>query len=1285
MIQAIDLFAIQSTAQLNELMEQATGYLSRFFDSHLIADAKGRILFEADASLTAGAEADERHMATPAFSSHVDISELLRVEFPRSDGTGDAGDAGENRVSAASAPAFRGRSFVETISVGNVALRAFVHPFVLDSINARDDAGGATDEGGASANESRRPTFYLVGIVDNNEFTSAAIRLRLALVVEATLGLLVLLTLSPLLWLWTAGDRLAVRRPALTVVCAAPVVGLVLLTVLACGMVTNRIDEYVLDGALEHVSKRIVDLFEQEISNAILKLKLALPGFRDHSDPEWPLRSPDEKMRLSQTTGLDGETLTKLEKVFYCDHADPRVGQEPPRPEAQGPFLLDDDGRQRACLGRARLSRTPRLDLSFREYFRQPRQGALWRPAEKETTPWVLCRVRDVQDEETRIPCLADILPEPRKRPVVLRHASSVRPRLAEVPYFVERIDSVVGGQVSTVLAIQTESAETPVAAATAPLNSLDRAVPPQHVDFAVVDRKTGRTLFHSDDRLAMTTNFAEDAGGDPALWALLRSRTTDTIGLVYAGIPIRAHVRPLRPGMPWTLIVYRGHELEDRLTTVTTALSIFYTLFGLIVLGAVVGLLLLAVHWRAPDKLQGLPVTLGRAMATGARLLWPFAFRVGVVLVFLLVGSSLALGPGPPSNPWAPWNPWTADGGWNPWPLFPYFAVGSGVVAVSFLVLCAFRPRRPTERVGHGAGTLWRVLALAVVLAGLAVVPTWLAFGYHRAGLGAALNHYLVDRTLESVARAREEYRIHRFKERGLAVAPADDRTRYRNHEEPDPDESWMSAAVRPLLASSRLSNELLLYSVLIRPAADNVASLHGAFATTFGYDVTWPMSQRDAGGLWVLSALLLVLIATLLGTTAYSLSAVCTIVGSRRGGLVKLPEAMCLLKNDDGGARDRGPLRAIVLCRNEADRQCLVEELKQRSSPHGRRIRTSELAQPRGVRWIPREATTREAPTGEATKEGLYIFDDLKEVLSDGADGRGLLEELQRLVDGGAAVLVWSRVVPDYRYSDRFRPVDRWFADRGDGPDRRERWARLALQFHSCVFNCSDDHHGKCFGRPVKESGASGRAMSAVEEAMKKEAVADPALLRVAVDVIDRLKPQKHADDGQRRADHIEGLSAGDARADAITAFRKGAASHFNQVWADSTQDERLQLLALASRGVVDSRRTAVLSSLMNRGLVKLDPDSNVVRLRSEALGEFITHDVDHGKLEAWRKEGEGGAWRFIWPPLVIGAVLGLVFLAMANPEMRRPMLTALLGLAPAALPALRGGQGGGTIEVD
>ena len=66
-IRAIDLFGTRSTADLDELMQQATGYLSRFFDSHLIADGDGLILFEAEPASALGTEVDESQVETPGW------------------------------------------------------------------------------------------------------------------------------------------------------------------------------------------------------------------------------------------------------------------------------------------------------------------------------------------------------------------------------------------------------------------------------------------------------------------------------------------------------------------------------------------------------------------------------------------------------------------------------------------------------------------------------------------------------------------------------------------------------------------------------------------------------------------------------------------------------------------------------------------------------------------------------------------------------------------------------------------------------------------------------------------------------------------------------------------------------------------------------------------------------------------------------------------------------------------------------------------------------------------
>ena len=858
------------------------------------------------------------------------------------------------------------------------------------------------------------------------------------------------------------------------------------------------------------------------------------------------------------------------------------------------------------------------LDLDFRRYFVNPREGALWHsPPVAQPRP-IWCR-GDVQDKESLIPCLVDRLPESSKplfrvtgtRPAFGAAATRIggsskpcrgeadapgrEPRRAVVPYFLERIDSVVGGQVQTTLAVNTKCNATPVAAAGVPLNTLDWAVPPRHVDFAVVEQETGRTLFHSDKELAMTTNFVHDAGRDPALLALLRSGARDTIDLVYAGVPVRAHVRPLRPGLPWTLVVYRGHELEDRVGGLTAALSIFFTLLWLVLVASAAGLVLLLVHWCRPEGLAGIPATLGRVMNTGSRFLW------------LTAASALLY------SAWLARHAWILEG---TRPILPFFAVGS-VLTVAALVACCSTNWWPAPP-GGGAGgdrTPRRVLGLAALITALAVAPTVLWFGYHRAALGVGLNDYLVDLTLASVERAREEYRLDALRWHGAPAAPVGDRTRPRFQDEPpQPDEGWVQRTLRPIVASSELANQLMIRRAVPSGAADHAVSLHDVISRTFGYEIgppLWKLSESASGRFLITVALVVLFLTLVIAATAYSVCAACTIVRSRRHSLTPLQDAEELrpLANNDA-------LRAIVVHRGKRDCRRSVQQ------------RTESLIRPRDsaangdvIQWTAGALSgVVQCELGRETRKTLYVFDDLQKVLEHGADGRALLallEKLEREANGEAHVLIWSRVVPDYRYSDRFERDDRWF-DRGrpDDADRRDRWSRLARKFRTFALDCS----------------------SVPDE-------------------------------------------CGDVRGSDVTQHRKSAASCFNQIWTESTHDERLQLYAVARGGVVNSRRTAALSSLVHRGIVKADPETGVVDLRCEAFREFIEHDVDHGELEAWRKRDGGAWWGFIWPPLAIGGALGLAFLLLANPEMRATLLATLVALLPMVLPLLGGGRGAGS----
>ena len=224
---------------------------------------------------------------------------------------------------------------------------------------------------------------------------------------------------------------------------------------------------------------------------------------------------------------------------------------------------------------------------------------------------------------------------------------------------------------------------------------------------------------------------------------------------------------------------------------------------------------------------------------------------------------------------------------------------------------------------------TLGRVLGLAALVAALAVAPSALWFGHHRAALGIGLNHYLTDQTLESVDRARENYRIEALRRHGTGPAPAGDRSRRRFREEPEPEEGWVLRALRPIVAPSELANQLMVYRALPPATADHVLSLRGVFSGTFGYDVggpLWAPSERGSGGFLVTILVSVVGLALLIAAMAYSVCAACT-VDRRRRSLTKLPELRLGLVNGTPSV-DR-PLRAIVVHRGERRSDDFDEEL--------------------------------------------------------------------------------------------------------------------------------------------------------------------------------------------------------------------------------------------------------------------------------------------------------------------------------------------------------------------
>ena len=1206
-ILALDLFGARSVAELAPMLTQAAGHLAQFFDHYLIAHGDGQILVELETANDLVAGTDAHRTAAHAFSNHVDISDLLSQSHPPNDPFLSLG--AERRPAAASTP---GRhSVLRSLNVGGVDLRVFIHPFIVNNI----ESSGAGNTTGETATSDR--VLYMVGVVGADDLRSEAIRLRLAWVVMATLAVLTVLTLFPTLRFRTAGPRLMLRPATLTAIAVIPVVGVVFYVVLALGIVTNRVDEHALDDAVEVIARQMKHSFNMEVNERIHHLREFARKYEPPSD-------------RSTTPGSGGD----LKDHFYCrEPAGSREANDGPTAGVEIPpydfaSLIGEQGRPHYCDNKRSL-RSAKHDLQFRDYFQRPSEGRLWRPDDTDDA--------DDADDTGRI------------------------------PYFMERIDSIVQGEVATVVAICSDRPAPDdtddrcgVASAGIRFESLARTVPP-HFGFAVIDRTDGRTLFHSDERRAMATNFIKDVGADSRLLSQLHAGADGTIGLVYDGIPIRARVTFLREEMPWTLIVYRDHEIEDQLLLVTSSLALFCTFLAAVLVALFVGLSVITHRLRTPSRTT-FSTLFTHVLHAGSTA----RARAGVAATAGLAALVAGL---------------------SHWWSFPLWHVVPVVAAVSFAaapILLGWKMFRSiAEEQAVDPAKIKPAVVVGVVVIGLAIIPTSTWFLYHRAQLSTGLKYYVAKRVDESTELKQESYRrmARDYEQTRDSAAiweePAfwiPDASTYgwkppRISAETEPG-GWTFDLLRPLVAPSTLANNLMVHRTVADPSG-GVGSPRAVFEAilesadnraTLADDPRRAPHSSDSEspyqGWWLIRTLL-VAAMLLLGLVLLALVIAWSVHAAVRGR----PRCIATTKMLQAGRDDEEtyaqasaphePLRIMALHRNSREREDFEAKFRNRLA---KRRRANWIGE--NITWEPHEWDPG-AVSGSADSRILHVVDDLESILTDEKRNLALLDELERIGAKRASVLIWTRIVPGYRLSER--------AGRTGGhsfnEDRFARWSRLLGGFLMQTVFETEDETKKKFEEQLANTE---RYCPEVVSAMEEEVLANPELRDLAARVVEETSTPHGERSSQERR------SGQEQREVAMGQFRAHAEGYFNMLWAQSTFDERLQLHTLAHGGLANREQTAVLSSLASRGLVNLD---GIVRLRSKAFGEFIVQDLTHNELVAWQKKGQGNAWKAIWPPLAIGAALALVFFFQTNPEMLSAILAIMAAILPFTLSLLRG----------
>jgi hypothetical protein len=125
--------------------------------------------------------------------------------------------------------------------------------------------------------------------------------------------------------------------------------------------------------------------------------------------------------------------------------------------------------------------------------------------------------------------------------------------------------------------------------------------------------------------------------------------------------------------------------------------------------------------------------------------------------------------------------------------------------------------------------------------------------------------------------------------------------------------------------------------------------------------------------------------------------------------------------------------------------------------------------------------------------------------------------------------------------------------------------------------------------------------------------------------------------------------------------------------QAWAACTEDERHVLVQVTRDGIANPHQHLLVSSLIARGLLCLDPD---LQPSSQALRQFILERASRLEetLASWERVAEGFSWRYMRTVLVVSVGgVGLLLIA-TQPNLQSGLLSIAVGMTGALTTGLR-----------
>jgi hypothetical protein len=1186
---AVGGYGTRVRVAFNELVLHLTKGLSGDFDQILIADQDGVPLYN---SLYEERPVEHSYLPGYTLRARSDFAEFASLSAILADSaggqsTGSAQSSGSTAASGARRDAMAARRILggnhtrmARVDIAGVRFRLFIQPFAVGRIQTAVDCG--EDQDCASAPDARY--WNLIGLVRESTLQSRALDLPSAVVVPAITTLAAILAILPFVWLWTSGDRQLLLRRHLVLLLVSGGLAVMLITSEFMYFVHRDAVASALDYARDTVARKIKSDLRVELED---KLDLL------------------ENRTRRQLTSTDAACARDAD--CYCNEVEALElatnGASPTSfPSLDLSLLLDAQGTQSGKSCSYRFAQPERLRLDFRTYFRRAKDGELWYET-RQRVPFFLERITSVLDNtiETALSVrVRDLVPD------------------VELPDHASQTDD------------DDRSGDDPspaVAVLIGRLASLENVALPPFLGFLVFENESGRVLFHhapEDDSLA--ANFIRETNFDPGLLALVGKGRTASVQLRYRAETIDARVTPLATGIPWTLVVYRGQQVEETI--------------GLISLAIGFGALLVIYSTLA---LIAIPIVL---LNRKALRLWPYRFgthrqlrAASIAMGLCAVGGLAALGILEQLSFPESWLP----------PLI--------LLAALWVAWRIARSRRVSgQQPASASVNRYSAIFLVLLYLNVGVIPVILITNHYHTRVDRALGPVVLKEARQSIeARCADFDRFLRRYTDDLQRAPSLLAPVFGRYIEVPADGSFerVGASCRRypnLQLGDRTDEEAALESQVDRTPPDRAlidlfASIsdQSPLAAALIRNVKSEFLNRAKG---VAQIRKIAPVTKSAGAAAEAISDGIALAGMTAVILavllafipLTLSRRLLTARVDAPLEPKTGPVRSRTLSlTNDGATVVLIND---------ERMESELLTAGAHTFTLPARASSSEVDTAaEAERVALAHID---RVLFDAEARRTALPALERIVASHKSIVLTSALNPAYlladgtHYGTRFPAMEQ---------SEHARWKALFSEFRTVSGHAERGYYRRQLRSAIGESGH--RLPGSVLAVAEREVAAFPALAEPVAAILLVLAQ--------------ENAPAGEQKVELLARLRVIAEPCYAAAWSHSSFEEQLQLLALAKRGFINPLQPQALTHLVNRNLVDV---RLAARIRSRGFANYILETIDNEELTHWISERDASLWSSISTPILLLLALGLAFLFISNPDAVTSLsavLTASLGAIP------------------